>query len=79
MLGWSLHTIRTRLATMLRHADAAELADRIERDGIDLSPLDGVEDAVATWEPSHAVEMLEEAREWYKRWKTLHPQFNTQS
>lgn len=77
MLPWALNAIRTRLPFMLRRAGAAELADRVEREGFDISVLDKIAQAVARWSPRPATEMMEEARSWYDRWKSLHPQFDT--
>jgi hypothetical protein len=78
MLAWSLTTIRERLAVMLRHAHAAELAERVEEEGFDVSVVERIKQAIDTWEPSLPPDQLmEEARAWYARWKKIHPQFNT--
>jgi len=79
MLPWALAAIRERLPSILRQAGATQLADRVERQGWDRSVLDQVEQAMIA---AHArtipgTDMIAEGRDWYARWKALHPQFNT--
>ena len=79
MLPWALGVIRTRLPTILRRAGATALAERVETDGFDASVLDKVEQAmIAAWDRTFpGTDMVEEGRDWYARWKQIHPQFNT--
>jgi hypothetical protein len=79
MLPWALAAIRARLPAILRQAGAGQLADRVEREGWDASVLDKVEHAMIA---AHArtipgTDMTQEGRDWYARWKSLHPEFNT--
>jgi hypothetical protein len=55
------------------------LADRVELQGWHKGVLDKVEQAMIA---AHArtipgTDMVQEGRDWYTRWKRLHPQFNT--
>jgi hypothetical protein len=78
MVDWSFDAIRHRLPSFLRRAGESDLADRVEREGFDMSALDRVRHAIDSWEPSlPSEEAMAEATEWYTRWKTIHPQFNT--
>ena len=78
MVDWSFNAIRNRLPSFLRRAGEADLADRVERDGLDSQVIDRVRQAIETWEPSlPSPEALGETKDWYTRWKTIHPQFNT--
>lgn len=77
MTEWALSIIESRLSSVLRAAQAEEIADQVEREGFDLSVLDKMRAAVAEWEPRPAEEIMAETREWGMRWKQLHPQFNT--
>jgi hypothetical protein len=78
MLPWALETIRHRLPAILRQARAPELAARVETEGFDASVLDRIARTVAAWQPpAPAAELMAEARDWYARWKAIHPQFNT--
>jgi hypothetical protein len=79
MLAWALGCIRERLPAILRGADAHELAERIEREGWDTSVLAAVEAAaLAQHERTcDAVGLAAEGLAWMKRWKALHPEFNT--
>ena len=79
MLPWALGAIRTRLPSILRQAGATYLAARVEAEGFDLSVLDKVERAmVDAWNRTFpGTDMVQEGRDWYDRWKRIHPQFNT--
>jgi hypothetical protein len=79
MLPWAISAIRNRLPALLRRAGATELAERVEREGFDASALQKVEQAMtAAWERCFpGTDMVEEGRDWYVRWKKIHPQFNT--
>ena len=78
MIDWSFAAIRNRLPSFLRRAGEAELADLVEREGLDLAAIDSVRHAIDNWEQSVPSEdSLNEAQEWYKAWKARHPQFNT--
>lgn len=77
MLPWALRAIRERLPQMLRRADESELAEAVERQGIDPAVFEQIEHAIQAWEPQSAELLIKETRDWYNRWKKLHPQFNT--
>jgi hypothetical protein len=79
MLQWSLAVIRDRLPSILRRAGAAELADQLDSQGFDKSVLIAVEKAMieAHERTIPGTEMIQEGRDWYDRWKKIHPQFNT--
>lgn len=78
MLDWSFAAIRGRLADFLRRAGEEELAGRLDKEGLDSAAVDGLREAIDTWEPSlPSEEAMAEAKDWYARWKREHPQFNT--
>jgi hypothetical protein len=81
MLPWALGVIRARLPSILRRAGATALAERVEKEGFDFSVLDQVEQAMReAWDRTFpGTDMVQEGRDWYKRWKEIHPQFNTVS
>jgi hypothetical protein len=79
MLPWALGVIRDRLPAILRRVGATGLAERAERDGWDKSVLAKVKAAMiaADARTRPGTDMIQEGRDWYARWKTMHPQFNT--
>lgn len=78
MVDWSFDAIRNRLAAFLRRAGEDELANRAEREGLDISAVDRIRQAIDDWEPSlPSEEAMAEAKDWYVQWKNIHPQFNT--
>jgi hypothetical protein len=79
MLDWSLSVIRRRLPEMLAAAGAGPLAETVRREGFDAGVLDRVEAAMkAAWLRTFpGDDMIAEGRDWYVRWKEIHPQFNT--
>jgi hypothetical protein len=80
MLPWALAAIRDRLPSLLRRAGAVASAERVEREGFDLAVLPKLEQAMTeAWERTftEADAMVQEGRDWYVRWKEIHPQFNT--
>lgn len=78
MVDWSFNAIRHRLPAFLRRAGEGELADQVAREGLDQAAIDSIRASIDTWAPSlPSEEMLAETRDWYTRWKTMHPQFNT--
>lgn len=79
MLPWALGVIRTRLPNILRRAGAPALAQRVEKEGFDTTVLEKVEKAMTeAWERTFpGTDMIQEGRDWYVRWKRLHPEFNT--
>lgn len=79
MLDWVIATLRNRLPSMLRAAEADRLADQIESEGWDTSVLAQVEaTARDSLEPrDDDLERAQEGIEWMVRWKEIHPQFNT--
>ena len=52
MVEWSFASIRGRLAEFLRRAGEEALADRVDREGLDGAAVDGLREAIDTWEPS---------------------------
>jgi hypothetical protein len=79
MLPWALNVIRTRLPSILRQAQATALAERVEKEGFDATRLQKVEQAMLeAWDKTFpGTDMVQEGRDWYDRWKKIHPQFNT--
>ncbi|MDG2004199.1 MAG: hypothetical protein P8J20_12795 [Novosphingobium sp.] len=78
MLDWSFDAIRNRLPAFLRRAGEDQLADEVEREGLDTSVVDRIRRAIDDWEPSLPSEdAMAEAMDWYRQWKKAHPQFNT--
>lgn len=79
MTPWAIGAIRNRLPAILRRAGALALAERVEKEGFDTSVLDDVEQAmIAAWDRCFpGTDLIQEGRDWFARWKTLHPQFNT--
>jgi hypothetical protein len=80
MPAWAIASIRHRLPSILRRAGAEALARRVEKDGFDTASLDKVEKAMAkAWDRTFrdGVDMIAEGEAEYRRWKQVHPQFNT--
>jgi hypothetical protein len=78
MVDWSFNAIRNRLPSFLRRAGEDGLASLVECEGLDASAIDAIRQAIDEWEPSLPSEdAIAEGRQWYARWKKLHPQFNT--
>lgn len=78
MVDWSFASIRNRLPAFLRRAGEEALASNVERDGLDSAAIDSLRHAIDSWEPSLPSEdAIAEAKDWYRQWKTVHPQFNT--
>jgi len=78
MLDWSFSAIRNRLASFLRRAGENSYADQVDREGLDMSAIDRLRQAIDDWKPSlPSEEAMAEAKDWYVKWKTSHPQFNT--
>jgi len=78
MVDWSFDAIRNRLPAFLRRAGEEEAAGRVESEGLDTAAIDRLRRAIDEWEPSlPSEEAMKEAREWYVKWKSVHPQFNT--
>lgn len=68
-----------RLAVMLRSAGALSLADAVEAEALPEPTLDEVASAMqsAYQRTFPGRDMIERTIAWAKRWKELHPQFNT--
>lgn len=66
MLPWAI--------SVLRHAAAEELAERVEREDFDSKVQQAT--VVAHEATIPGTDMLDEAHVWMSRWKALHPQFN---
>ena len=79
MQAWAVASVRHRLPAILRRAGAVGLAERVEAEGVDGAVLDKVERAMtAAYERTFTASgMIEEGEEGYRRWKEIHPQFNT--
>jgi len=79
MLAWAIAALRDRLPTMLRQADAPELAAQVEESGWDKSVLADVERAAAAALAPREDDLVraKEGMAWMARWKEIHPQFNT--
>lgn len=78
MVDWSFASIRNRLPAFLRRAGEDGYATRVEAEGLDAAAIDRLRQAIDIWEPSlPSPELMEEGRDWYVKWKTEHPQFNT--
>lgn len=79
MIPWACAALRDRLGTLLRGAGAHDLAREVEQSGWDASVLDAVATA-ATEALAPADDDLAcaiEGMDWMRRWKAVHPQFNT--
>ena len=78
MVDWSFQAIRNRLPAFLRRAGEDEIADCVEREGLNGSAIDALREAIESWEPSLPSEAaMAEAHAWVMQWKQTHPQFNT--
>jgi hypothetical protein len=79
MIPWVSAALRHRLPTLLRRAGAQALATDVEEQGWDVSILPDVERAAYEALAPRDDDMVraKEGIEWMKRWKALHPQFNT--
>lgn len=78
MLDWSFEALGRRLPALLRCTGESDLADGVEKEGLDSSAVDRIRQAIEEWEPSlPSREAVAETREWYLHWKKVHPQFNT--
>jgi hypothetical protein len=83
MLAWVMRTIRERLPQMLHKAGADSLAGQVESQGIDEAVLSEVEQAMADADfrtrPGTAGldDQMREGMDWMRRWKQVHPEFNT--
>ena len=78
MVDWSFRSIRERLPAFLRKAREPELAEAVERQGLDGAAIDALRAAIDNWQPSLPSEAaMAEAKAWVVQWKTAHPQFNT--
>ena len=78
MIEWSFASIRGRMADFLRRAGEEQLAANVDRNGLDSAAVDGIRQAIDDWEPSlPSPAAMAETHEWYLKWKTQHPQFNT--
>jgi hypothetical protein len=79
MVPWIISALRERLPLQLRRAGALRLAAEVEQQGWNSAILADVEKAAAIALAPRADEMALAAQsmEWMRRWKALHPQFNT--
>ena len=79
MIDWVVLTLRERLPAMLRRSGESALAAQIDRDGWDSSVLDDVANAAraALNDSDGDLALATESMEWMRRWKEIHPQFNT--
>jgi hypothetical protein len=74
---WAVSVLRRNLPSILRTAGADELAERVEREGFDLSALDRVEEALARAHERSETDasLAAEAAEWFELWKDSNPDF----
>jgi len=79
MIPWASAALRDRLPTMLRRANAHQLAKDVEEQGWDTSVLPAVERAAADALAPRADDLkrAKEGMDWMYQWKKVHPQFNT--
>jgi hypothetical protein len=79
MLPWIVTALRERLPQQLRRAGAHRLAAEVEAHGWNSAILADVERAASAALAPHDDDMLraKEGIDWMKRWKAVHPQFNT--
>jgi hypothetical protein len=79
MIPWAIASLRDRLPTLLRRANANKLATEVEEQGWDTSVLPAVAKAAADALAPRADDMkrAKEGMDWMYRWKEVHPQFNT--
>lgn len=77
MAPWAVSVLRTNLPSILRTAGAGELAGRVEREGIDASVLDRVEQALADAQDRSESDasLVAESAEWFELWKDNNPDF----
>lgn len=79
MIPWVVAALRERLPIQLRRAGAHQLAAEVEAQGWNTAILADVE-KIATAALAPRADDMTRAREgieWMKRWKAVHPQFNT--
>jgi hypothetical protein len=79
MIPWAIRSLRDRLPTMLRRANANALASDVEQQGWDSSVLPEVERAANAALTARADDLVRarEGMDWMRQWKVIHPQFNT--
>lgn len=74
---WAVSVLRRNLPSILRSAGADDIADAVEREGIDPSALDRVEEALgrAQDRSESDASLAAEAAEWFEQWKDDNPDF----
>ncbi len=79
MLPWIIAALRERLPLQLRRAGVHQLAAEVETQGWNTAILAEVErTAAAALAPREDdLTRAKEGIDWMKRWKAIHPQFNT--
>lgn len=79
MLPWAMAALRDRLPVMLRAAQAPDLAADVEAMGWDTAVLPAVASACADALRPKDDDLIRarEGMDWMRRWKAIHPQFNT--
>jgi hypothetical protein len=79
MLPWISAVLRDRLPLQLRRAGAYQLAAEVEAQGWNTAILTDVERAAAAALAPREddITRAKEGIDWMKRWKAVHPQFNT--
>lgn len=77
MAPWAISALRTNLSSILRTAGADDLADRVEREGVDASVLDKVEKALANAHDRSESDasLVAESAELFEQWKDNNPDF----
>jgi hypothetical protein len=79
MIPWVVSALRDRLPTLLRRAEAPELARDVEEQGWDTTVLPAVARAAADALAPRPDDLkrAKQGMDWMYRWKQVHPQFNT--
>jgi hypothetical protein len=79
MIPWITAVLRDRLPTLLRRANAHQLAKDVEEQGWDTSVLPAVAKAAAAALSPREDDLIraKEGMDWMYKWKKVHPQFNT--
>jgi hypothetical protein len=77
MGAWAVAALRANLPAILRCAGAGELAEAVERDGVDPAVFDRVADALgrAHQRSESDASLIAESAEWFETWKDNNPDF----
>ncbi|MDG2003672.1 MAG: hypothetical protein P8J20_10110 [Novosphingobium sp.] len=77
MAPWAVSALRNNLPAILRSAGAKDMAQQVERDGVDALVLDQVEQALASAHDRSKTDvgLAAESAEWFEQWKDNNPDF----